>query len=66
MRFTAPADTTAAFLSSGPLAVESGILTVPDDANQGDLAGLAANGFTLASAEAPKVRAGTLPPTEVA
>jgi hypothetical protein len=49
MRFAAPEHITSITLSSGPLAVGTdGFVDLPDDVSQGDLQGLAANGFTLA------------------
>lgn len=54
MRFLAPLNTTSATISSGPLPVEGGFLTVPDDVEltEGDRLGLIANGFTPAPDEA--------------
>jgi hypothetical protein len=53
MRFKAPADISGIDLSSGPVPVMDGFVTIPDDANQGDLAGLAVNGFVRDEAAAP-------------
>lgn len=55
MRFLAPLNTTSATISSGPLPVEGGFLTVPDDVEltEGDRLGLIANGFTPAPDETP-------------
>lgn len=55
MRFLAPLNTTSATISTGPLPVEGGFLTVPDDVEltEGDRLGLIANGFTPAPDETP-------------
>lgn len=59
MRFLAPLNTTSATISSGPLPVEGGFLTVPDDVEltEGDRLGLIANGFTPAPDETPPAAA---------
>lgn len=53
MRFLAPLNTTSATISTGPLPVEGGFLTVPEDVEltEGDRLGLIANGFTPAPDE---------------
>jgi hypothetical protein len=53
MRFKAPAHVSDAHLATGIYPVVDGIIEVPDDSPQADLAGLAANGFTLPDPEAP-------------
>ena len=56
MRYAAPFDVSAIFLSSGPLTVDDGFIDVPNDAPQGDIGALAVNGFYPApylSPEAP-------------
>jgi hypothetical protein len=46
MKFKAPEHISSITLSTGPHAVVDGVVEVSDDTNQGDLAGLGANGFT--------------------
>ena len=70
-RFTAPADTSGITLSTGFHAVREGILEVPDDLNDGDRLGLAANGFAPAPAAAapetePRKAIGAEPSTPAA
>lgn len=59
MRFLAPLNTTSATLSTGPLPVEGGFLTIPADIelSDGDRLGLVANGFTPAPDETPPASA---------
>lgn len=45
MKFTAPPHTTGVQLSSGPIEVVDGQVDVPDNAPEGDIAGLRASGF---------------------
>lgn len=45
IRFKAPSDITAAWLSIGPVAVNDGTIALPVDLPPGDLRGLAAAGF---------------------
>jgi hypothetical protein len=65
MRYSAPADVSSINLSTGPLTVEDGYVEVPDDASEGDLGGLAVNGFLPAPEAAPRrVVAPKAPATE--
>lgn len=52
MKFLAPADLTDATLSTGPVPVIDGVLTVPDDTPQGDIDGLKVAGFVPVPAKA--------------
>jgi hypothetical protein len=45
MRLRAPRHVTAAWLSTGPVAVKHGAVEIADDVAPGDLRGLAAAGF---------------------
>lgn len=49
MRFSASADTSAISLAAGEFAVVDGFVDLPEDIGDGDLAGLAANGFKRAA-----------------
>ena len=48
MRFSAPADVSAISLAAGEFAVVDGFVDLPEDIGDGDLSGLAANGFKRA------------------
>jgi len=58
MRYAAPADVAGISLSIGYLAVTDGAVEVPDNAPQGDLAGLAAYGFAPSAPEPSPAPAG--------
>jgi len=62
MRFAAPQDVSDITLSSGPLPVVDGHIDVPDAAGAGDLASLAAYGFTPAPATPAPRAAGKAAP----
>lgn len=58
MRYAAPPDVSAIHLSIGPLTVVDGFIEVPDGLSQGDLGGLAVNGFSPAPpASSPPTKA---------
>ena len=48
VRWSAPADTTAVTLASGPFAVSDGAVDLPADLTEGEKLGLVAAGFSLA------------------
>ena len=54
MRFSAPANVSSVSLTCGEFAVVKGHVTLPKDIGEGDLAGLAANGFRRAAEDGPK------------
>jgi hypothetical protein len=51
-RYVAPAHVSSVFLSCGECAVVDGVVELPDDLSEGDLIGLAANGFMAVLDEA--------------
>lgn len=67
MRFAAPEHASDIMLSIGTIPVVDGFADVPDDATEGDLGGLAVNGFTLAPDPMPvrvALRAPATPATD--
>jgi hypothetical protein len=63
MKFTAPDHITAITLSTGPVAVVDGTLTIDGDLLEGDRAALVQYGFTpLADEPAPALKAKPTPP----
>ena len=55
-RFAAPAHVSSVFLASGEYAVADGFVELPDAPSEGDLAGLAANGFVAVEEDIPSSR----------
>ena len=61
MRYAAPEHVTGISLSVGPFTVVDGFIEVPDDLGQGDLGGLAMNGFKPAPADLEDPVSATVP-----
>lgn len=66
MRFTAPPHMHSADLTTGPTLVIDGIITLPDNAGPGDIAGLIANGCVAVPVESIDIEPAAAAPAETA